>query len=351
MTSTGFGSNPNLLMTNKKSAILIYSPSFLPMVGGLMNVVDLFSRVFSQLGHEVTVVTFTLSDEQDDFPYNVVRKPSFRTAFRLMRNADICIQFNVSLIGLPLWILSGQPLIISHHSLNDRSWRGKIKDWIANKISRKNICCSNYIAKHYEKSILVSNPFDNRLFRIKNDWSTRQKDLLFVGRLVSDKGTDLFVDAVSVLVKEGYFLSATIVGDGPEKPLLMEQANRLDVKEYIHFAGTQTGDSLVDIMNAHKFMVVPSKWEEPFGIVALEGIACGCIVVGSSGGGLGEAIGCAGLTFKNGDLESLLEQLRMLFVDSLLCETLLSQGKGHIERHNPLALGEEFIRVIQQISD
>ena len=55
------------------------------------------------------------------------------------------------------------------------------------------------------------------------------------------------------------------------------------------------------LLNAHRILVVPSRYDEPFGIVALEGIACGCVVVGSRGAASRRRSAPAALTFRNGD--------------------------------------------------
>lgn len=63
-----------------------------------------------------------------------------------------------------------------------------------------------------------------------------------------------------------------------------------------------TGESLNKELNDHKFQVVPSTWGEAFGIVALEGMASGCIEICSDSDGLQEAIGNNGFLFKKGDV-------------------------------------------------
>ena len=60
----------------------------------------------------------------------------------------------------------------------------------------------------------------------------------------------------------------------------------LGLERQVEFTGVLQGETLVRTLNAHRIMVVPSRTPEPFGVVALEGIACGCVVVGSEGGGL-----------------------------------------------------------------
>src|SRR6202021_2623014 len=80
----------------------------------------------------------------------------------------------------------------------------------------------------------------------------------------------------------------------------------------VHFTGYANGHNLARLLNAHRLIVIPSIWQEPFGIVALEGMACGCVPVGSAGGGLCDAIGECGDTFPNGDIEALADILRKL---------------------------------------
>jgi glycosyltransferase involved in cell wall biosynthesis len=81
--------------------------------------------------------------------------------------------------------------------------------------------------------------------------------------------------------------------------------------------------------------VVPSRWQEPFGIVALEGIASGCVVVGSAEGGLAEAIGPCGLTFPNGNAPALAHALSRLLNDSAECDRLRQAASAHLARFTP----------------
>jgi glycogen synthase len=61
-------------------------------------------------------------------------------------------------------------------------------------------------------------------------------------------------------------------------------------------------------------MAVPSRWAEPFGSVALEGIACGCVVVGTHRKGLPEAIGPAGVTVASLDSAAMAQALKFLLL-------------------------------------
>src|SRR5262249_34552970 len=153
-------------------------------------------------------------------------------------------------------------------------------------------------------SVVIGNPYRDEIFH-GIPGIERTLDLAFVGRLVTDKGVDLLLDALALLAGRGLQPSLSVIGDGPESERLEEQTRRLDLDGQVTFLGTGTGEDLCAILHHHRILVVPSRYNEPFGIVALEGIACGCAVVGSAGGGLPEAMGPCGLTFPNGDVPAL----------------------------------------------
>jgi glycosyltransferase involved in cell wall biosynthesis len=178
-------------------------------------------------------------------------------------------------------------------------------------------------------SILIGNPYDDHIFR-KREEEQRGKDLIFVGRLVSDKGADLLLQSLAILVRSGMTASATIVGDGPERESLEQKAGGLGLRESIVFAGNKESSELSRLLNEHRILIVPSLWPEPFGIVALEGIACGCVVVGSEQGGLPEAIGPCGLTFSNGDASALASVLRLLLTGPGRLEELRRDREKHL---------------------
>jgi len=96
-------------------------------------------------------------------------------------------------------------------------------------------------------------------------------------------------------------------------------------------------------MNRHRVLVVPSRWNEPFGIVALEGMACGCLVVGSEGGGLREAIGAAGLTFPNGEALALADCLRKALTDQQAVQNCHQAAPEHLAVHAPALVAARYL--------
>ena len=198
-------------------------------------------------------------------------------------------------------------------------------------------------------STVILNAYRDDLFRVLPGVE-RTRDLLFVGRLVSDKGVDLLLGALGSLRARGLRPGLTILGEGPEAPRIAEQARRLGVADQVEMPGVRTGEELVRSLNEHRILVVPSRYNEPFGIVALEGIACGCTVVGSSGGGLKEAIGPCGLTFPNGDSAALAEILAGLLADPARGRDLLRHAPEHLARHGSAAMALAHEQVLEAVT-
>ena len=116
--------------------ILVYSPAFLPQVGGLEIVTAQLAQQLAVAGHEVVVVTTTACDSPEPTPYRVVRNPSPFEFVRSVRRADVVLQQNVSLKGLWPLLLVRRPLVVSHHSWYRQpdgtlSWRDRLKRMVA----------------------------------------------------------------------------------------------------------------------------------------------------------------------------------------------------------------------------
>ena len=177
----------------------------------------------------------------------------------------------------------------------------------------------------------------------------RDNALVFVGRLVSDKGCDLLLHAIKLLRDENVFPELTVVGRGPEEENLRRLTADLGLDRQLTFAGQKSGAELAAILNRHQILVVPSRWAEPFGIVALEGIACGCVVVGSENGGLKEAIGPCGVTFENENLDALAAQLKRLLNDPGARNSLRQHASEHLAKFQSDTVAAAYLRIIRKM--
>ena len=101
------------------------------------------------------------------------------------------------------------------------------------------------------------------------------------------------------------------------------------------------------MLNRHRILVVPSSYNEPFGIVALEGIACGCAVIGTAGGGLPEAIGPCGLVVPNRDAAALAGAIERVLNDAELRAGFELAAPAHLDPHTVRHVSEAYLKVLR----
>ncbi len=127
--------------------------------------------------------------------------------------------------------------------------------------------------------------------RIKNQYHIGAMDptVLFVGRMVYQKGPDLLVEAISSVLS--YYPNAkfVFVGDGEMKAHVESRAHQLNVASATRFVGMKNGMELIDLFRACDVVCIPSR-NEPFGIVVLEAWSAGKPVVVTVNGGPNEFV-------------------------------------------------------------
>ena len=326
--------------------ILIVSRAFLPGLGGIETTTDALARAFQRRGHTVTVVTETPAEGADDLPYRVLRRPGAAALLAAVRDCEVCLHNNISLRALWPLTIHRRRLVVAHQTgLRRPGGRLSPVDRVKRLVLRfaRSIAISRAVAADLPvEAAIVPNPYRDDIFRRTND-GERPIELAFVGRLVSDKGASLLLDALGRLKGRGLAPRLVVVGRGPEEPALRRQAEALGLLDRVELAGPHRGGALAALLNQCRILVVPSLWAEPFGIVALEGIACGSVVVGSAGGGLSEAIGPCGVTFPNGDAAALAERLAELLLDPARLAPLRAAAPAHLARHTADAVAAAYL--------
>jgi glycosyltransferase involved in cell wall biosynthesis len=163
---------------------------------------------------------------------------------------------------------------------------------------------------------VLANGVNSLVFSPAEDWPRDDGYLLFVGRLVPQKGVDTLLLALSVLLRRCPEMRLVIAGDGFFDLFLRRLSRHLGLPDRVDFVGWRTGPPLVKLYQRAQVVVVPSHYE-PFGIVALEAMACARPVVASRVGGLGEILehGVQGFLFTDGDYLDLARRLASLALD------------------------------------
>lgn len=321
--------------------VLLVSYAFAPSIGGVETASLILAAELRRRGHEVAVATATQAASPPAFDYPVHYQPSPWRLMALHRWADVVLHNGFSLrFAWPLPLVR-RPWVVVHAS----DFRpGFLRRLIAR--AARHISVSSDVALTVPlPSTVVPNAYRTDVFSKRNDGARRYR-FGFVGRLVSDKGAAHLLEALARLTGAGEFARCTIVGAGPEEERLREQARTLGLEERVDFLGVRRETELAAVLNEIDCLVVPSIWNEPFGIVALEGIACGCVVIGSQGGGLKDAIGPCGLTYPNGDVAALAAAMQRILSEPGLTAELRRHAGAHLARHTPRAVVDAYLAVM-----
>ena len=137
-----------------------------------------------------------------------------------------------------------------------------------------------------DKSIISSLVSDNTPDgKISEDFDSL---ILFVGKFADFKGIDSMLTAAKMyeeeLIKRGKKPLTLIVGSGVLEKKLKEQAKKLGLKN-THFVGRKNHEEIRKLQNLADVSLIPSR-DEPFGLVVIEGTACGHPVIASNSGGI-----------------------------------------------------------------
>jgi glycosyltransferase involved in cell wall biosynthesis len=334
--------------------ILFTSNRFDPDIGGIEVVSRILAGAFVACGHSVRLATHSIALESasdSDLSFAILRRPSVLQLADVYKWADVVFQNNLEVrrlwpapffrkplvIGLQTWIRSVD---------GNRSAIHRLKLAALHSASAVVACSEAVRADSCERAIVIGNPYNRQLFRERPEIS-RQQSIVFLGRLVSDKGVDLLLHAYAALKRPDWPL--TIIGSGPEQQALMSLADSLGVNASVRFVGPLQGDALALALNSHELMVVPSRWREPFGVVVLEGQASGCVVLASDGGGLPDAVGSAGMLFRRGDHADLAAKLRLLIEDGDLRKRLRAAAPDHLAHFHDDVVCAQYLEILERV--
>jgi glycosyltransferase involved in cell wall biosynthesis len=151
----------------------------------------------------------------------------------------------------------------------------------------------------------------------------------FAGRLVPEKGADVLLRAFARTAEQIPQARLLVAGDGLERERLHRLKDELGLSGSVAMPGHLSRAKIERRFDAAWTQVVPSRWEEPFGNAALEGMMRGTAVIASRAGGLAEFVrdDRTGLLVPPGDPEALAGALVRLLRDRELAEEMGRQGR------------------------
>jgi len=157
----------------------------------------------------------------------------------------------------------------------------------------------------------------------------------FLGRLLHQKGVDLLIRAVARIERPRPSLA--IVGEGPERDSLERLAAEVGILDRTRFLPLVPHERVPELLAAIDILVLPSrtlpKLKEQFGRVLIEGMAAGCVTIGSSSGAIPGVLANGGLIFEEDNVESLRGALTRALGERALVEELRIEGRMRVREH------------------
>ncbi|QDV41307.1 2-deoxystreptamine glucosyltransferase [Stieleria neptunia] len=314
---------------------------------------EILAGEFSRAGHSVRLLTWSAGDDKPDWEFDVVRQPTLSELIAAHRWSDVVYENNICLrLSWPAALFRKRSVIALRTWLSDDLRRNSLRKTAKSMwLRRANgvIAVSDSVRKRcWLPAEVIGNPYRHDVF-VESSEIERNGDFVFLGRLVSDKGVDDAIAAFYEIRKtpQGRASTLAIIGDGPDRERLESTVKELGLTDSVTFHGALQGQELVSTLNRFKFIWIPSKWEEPFGNVALEGMACGCIPIASDGGGLPDAVGDAGIVFQRGNLESMIRESLALMQDRSRQQHYRDTAVSHLEKHRPSVVASKYLKTIE----
>ena len=206
---------------------------------------------------------------------------------------------------------------------------------------------STYLARAVEHAYALTpgrvevnhNGVDTAEFAV-GDRPDRVPVLGFLGRVAVEKGADVLLDAALILDDRGYRFAVQVVGDtnwgarqsnpyvdGVEKRIAALRSRGVVVETLGHLAHA----ALPSALAGSDIHVFPSRWDEPFGLALLEGMASGQACIASATGGAPEVLAGSGILFVREDATALADSLGILLSDASMRSRLGRQARRRAE--------------------
>lgn len=173
--------------------------------------------------------------------------------------------------------------------------------------------------------------------RARRDVEPRRRPVVgFLGRLTHQKGVDVLLRAFHRVSSRSSDPAPElrIVGDGPVRRRLESLAGELGLGEAVRFLPTVPHAEAPSVLAEFDVLVLPSrtipKSQEHFGRALIEGMAAGCVVIGTDSGAIPEVLDGVGIVVPEENAEALADAVGRALADGALAEELRTKGLARV---------------------
>jgi glycogen synthase len=216
-------------------------------------------------------------------------------------------------------------------------------EWWLTYQAREVIACSKFMIREIvsgfelpiEKVHLVPNGVDPAVWKVPTAEAPPREQLVVAwGRVQYEKGFQVLVRAIAELRQRLPEVRCIIAGRGSYLPELQTQIDVEGATDAIELAGFVPDDELHSILQRAGCVIIPSLYE-PFGIVALEGMAAGAPTIVARTGGLAEIVDGtdAGLLFEPGNHHELAAQIETVLTNPAIAAKMRKNAATLIDDH------------------
>jgi glycosyltransferase involved in cell wall biosynthesis len=178
------------------------------------------------------------------------------------------------------------------------------------------------------------------------------KLITMLSRLSPEKGPQYLLDAMPQVMQRAPSAKLLMIGDGPQKTLLQQQARQLGIERHVIWAGKMPRQRAFAHLAISDVVVIPSQWEG-FGLAAIEAMAFGKPVVASDIDGLREVVahGQSGILVPVGDTAQLGAAICGLLQDETARHGLGRTAREHaVERYSFRAFAGNYLGLYSALS-
>ena len=158
------------------------------------------------------------------------------------------------------------------------------------------------VNKNFQKVHVLYNGVERKLKRFPR----KKKEVLFVGRLVPEKGVDLYVDTIKKVANKFpdwkfNLIGSFRLGDDKQKGSYASKVitKFKNIGSQAEFYGFKNQDFVQDKMKSASIIIIPSIWQEPYGLVLTEAMSNGIAIIASDVGAIPEIIKENGILIKD----------------------------------------------------
>ncbi len=182
----------------------------------------------------------------------------------------------------------------------------------------------------------------------KKNWSSKEYNILYAGRLSENKGVDTIIKSLTLLDRRA---KLTIIGSGDQLKKLKQLTKELILINRVKFIPFQKRSRLWEYFKDFDTLVVSTKIIEAFCLTAVEAQSYGLPVIYSDIGGTKDVIGKSGIMFKGGDHEDLANKINSLIFNSNLLNNYSKLAVENVKKYKISKTKKSFWDISDKIID